>query len=88
MSEHDRSDITDIKGKIKEKKAKRKAYNKILKSEIEAITRRYRIKLNNQGRNRLTEEELDLMFIEMKAASERITKELDYKYKGRRDVST
>ena len=88
MSEHDRSDITDIKGKIKEKKAKRKAYNKILKSEIEAITRRYRIKLNNQGRDRLTEEELDLMFIEMKAASERIAKELDYKYKGRRDVST
>ena len=88
MSEHDRSDITDIKGKIKEKKAKRKTYNKILKSEIEAITRRYRIKLNNQGRDRLTEEELDLMFIEMKAASERIAKELDYKYKGRRDVST
>ena len=88
MSEHDRSDITDIKGKIKEKKAKRKAYNKILKSEIEAITRRYRIKLNNQGRDRLTEEELDLMFIEMKAASKRIAKELDYKYKGRRDVST
>ena len=88
MSEHDRSDITDIKGKIKEKKAKRKAYNKFLKSEIEAITRRYRIKLNNQGRDRLTEEELDLMFIEMKAASERIAKELDYKYKGRRDVST
>lgn len=88
MSVHDMSDITDIKGKIKEKKPKRKAYNKILKSEIEAITRRYRIKLNNQGRDRLTEEELDLMFIEMKAASERIAKELDYKYKGRRDVST
>ena len=88
MSVHDMSDITDIKGKIKEKKAKRKAYNKILKSEIESITRRYRIKLNNQGRDRLTEEELDLMFIEMKAASERIAKELDYKYKGRRDVST